>query len=98
MMAGTAFLRKPFASIALASVRLATGALKDGRVRNRLHVVCDGAEATDFPWTSTSPKRTGGSSPGDQSRRETQVHPVVILTTPRAAADVLLSFQLQANA
>ncbi|HWP35958.1 MAG TPA: hypothetical protein VNL18_00245 [Gemmatimonadales bacterium] len=47
-MAGTAFLQKPFASIALASVRLATGALKDGRVRNRLHVVCDGAEATDF--------------------------------------------------
>jgi CheY-like chemotaxis protein len=95
-----------------ADVRLTIEALKEARVRNRLHVARDGVEAMEM-------LRSGGATPRPDlilldlnlprkngrevlqfvKDDETLRHiPVVILTTSQAEQDILQSYRLGANA
>ena len=95
-----------------ADVRLTVEALKEARVRNRLHVARDGVEAMAM-------LRSGGATPmpdlilldlnlprkdGREVLREVKDDealrhiPVVILTTSQADQDILQCYRLRANA
>ena len=96
-----------------ADVRLTVEALKDARVRNRLHVARDGVQAIELLRRSASeglapdlvlldlnlPKRDGREVLHDIKQDPVLKHiPVVILTTSQAELDILRSYHLGANA
>jgi CheY-like chemotaxis protein len=96
-----------------ADVRLTVEALKDARVRNRLHVARDGVEAMDMLRAKNGaglrpdlilldlnlPRKDGREVLDEIKQDEALRHiPVVILTTSQAELDIMQSYRLRANA
>jgi chemotaxis family two-component system response regulator Rcp1 len=94
-----------------ADVRLTMEALKETRVRNRLHVARDGVEAMAFLTSRTMPRpdlilldlnlpRKDGREVLQEVKQDEALRhiPVVILTTSQAEQDILHSYRLSANA
>jgi chemotaxis family two-component system response regulator Rcp1 len=94
-------------------VRLTIEGLKEGKVRNNLHVATDGVEAMEFLRRSAEPgavrpdlilldlnlPRMDGREVLSAIKSDARLRtiPVVVLTTSRAEQDVLRSYELQAN-
>jgi len=95
-------------------IRLTQEALKENKVRNKLHVVRDGVEAMDFLRRENGyakaprpgvilldlnlPKKSGREVLEEiKQDPDLCTIPVVILTTSAAEADVLRSYELNAN-
>lgn len=96
-----------------ADVRLTVEALKDARVRNRLHVARDGVEALEILRRQSEagrppdlilldlnlPRKSGREVLHEIKQDPVFKHiPVVILTTSQAEQDILGSYHLGANA
>jgi CheY-like chemotaxis protein len=97
-----------------ADVRLTIEALKDARVRNRLHVAKDGVEAMAFLERRGDPDapspdlilldlnlpRKDGREVLEAIKQDVRLRhiPVVVLTTSEAEQDILRSYRLCANA
>lgn len=94
-----------------ADVRLTVEALKEARVRNRLHVARDGVEAMDMLRSTATPRpdlilldlnlpRKDGREVLREVKEDDALRhiPVVILTTSQAEQDILQSYRLRANA
>jgi CheY-like chemotaxis protein len=96
-----------------ADVRLTLEALKDARVRNRLHVARDGVEAIELLRRTAAegrapdlilldlnlPRMSGREVLHEIKQDAIFKHiPIVILTTSQAEADILGSYHLGANA
>ena len=93
-----------------ADVRLTIEALKEGKIRNQIHVAEDGESALEF--LRTPGRRRPDlifldlNLPGIDGREvlteiksdpELAIIPVVVLTTSRAEEDVLRTYRLHAN-
>jgi CheY-like chemotaxis protein len=91
-------------------VRLTIEGLKEGKVRNNLHVAKDGVEALAFLRRDDAVRpdlilldlnlpRMDGRQVLSEIKADPLLKtiPVVVLTTSRAEQDVLHSYQLQAN-
>ena len=93
-----------------ADVRLTIEALKEGKIRNTVHVAHDGEAAMAFLRDPTRPRPDlillDLNLPGMDGREvlaevkadpELAVIPIVVLTTSRAQEDILRTYQLHAN-
>lgn len=90
-------------------VRLTREALKDAKVRNELHVACDGVEAMEYLGSASLlpdlilldlnlPRMDGREVlTAIRSTERLKRIPVVVLTTSAAEEDILQSYELQAN-
>jgi CheY-like chemotaxis protein len=94
-----------------ADVRLTVEALKEARVRNRLHVARDGVEAMAMLRSTSTPRpdlilldlnlpRKDGREVLREVKTDDSLRhiPIVILTTSQAEQDILQSYRLHANA
>ena len=94
-----------------ADVRLTVEALKEARVRNRLHVARDGVEAMAMLRSDAAPRpdlilldlnlpRKDGREVLQEIKQDEALRhiPVVILTTSQAEQDILQCYRLRANA
>jgi CheY-like chemotaxis protein len=94
-----------------ADVRLTVEALKEARVRNRLHVARDGVEAMAMLRSTSTPRpdlilldlnlpRKDGREVLREVKADDSLRhiPIVILTTSQAEQDILQSYRLHANA
>ena len=93
-----------------ADVRLTQEALREGKVRNNLHIARDGEEALAFLRREGEPRpdlilldlnlprRDGREVLKEiKSDRRLMTIPVVVLTTSAAEADIVKSYSLHAN-
>ena len=94
-----------------ADVRLTVEALKEARVRNRLHVARDGVEAMAMLRSDATPRpdlilldlnlpRKDGREVLQEVKQDEALRhiPVVILTTSQAEQDIIQCYRLRANA
>jgi chemotaxis family two-component system response regulator Rcp1 len=94
-----------------ADVRLTVEALKEARVRNRLHVARDGVEAMAMLRSDSTPRpdlilldlnlpRKDGREVLQEVKQDEALRhiPVVILTTSQADQDIIQCYRLLANA
>ena len=94
-----------------ADVRLTVEALKEARIRNRVHVARDGVEAMAMLRSDSTPRpdlivldlnlpRKDGREVLTAVKQDAALRhiPVVILTTSQAEEDILVSYRLGANA
>jgi chemotaxis family two-component system response regulator Rcp1 len=91
-------------------VRLTKEALKEGKIRNNLNVVYDGAEAMDYLRRKGSvrpdlilldlnlPKKDGREVLAEiKEDEDLKIIPVAVLTTSESETDVLKTYKLHAN-